>query len=187
MMWFVVTLPPKLIGDRLEKAIERGLLRSHLFRKDVVVYIPIVRQVVDGHSEEVLLYEGYAFLGLSDDSNAFRFFEGFEDRYSFLFVLQRVIRKKTSTGRVIDDRVPAQISQDVIEDVKEQCSGLQNRAKKKDRIKLRDRVRIVTGMFRGFEGIVKQVSSLSNSVSVDIFFLGTNTSIRTDKEDLEKI
>lgn len=185
MMWFVITLPPKLVGDRLEKAIERGLLRSHLFREDVVIYVPIIKRVANGHSEEILLYEGYAFLGLSDNSNAIRFFEGFEDRYDFLFVLQTVVRKKTPTGRLVDDRVPAQISQDVIDDVKEQCSGF--KIKKKERVRSQDRIRIITGIFRGFEGVVKQISSLSNNVFVDVFFLGTNTSIRVDKEDLEKI
>ena len=185
MMWFVITLPAKCVGDRFESAVERGLVRSRLLRKNVVVYIPVVKQIVDGHSEEIFLYEGYAFLGLSDNSNAARFFEGFEDRNSFLFVLQKVVVERTSAGRLIDSKVPAQVSRDIVNSVREQCGGF--KLKKRDRIKVRDRVHIITGIFRGFEGVVKQISSLSSTASVDIFFLGTTTSIRTDKEDLEKI
>jgi len=187
MLWFIITLPAKLAEYHLEKAIRRGLLNSHFIRKDIIIYIPVLTQITNGHTTSISLYEGYAFLGLPDKEDVFQFFEGFEDRYNFLTVLRKVVTEKNHVGKSVDNKIPAIISRSIITDAKRRCSTSRRESDKSYRFKIKDRVHITKGVFEGFEGTIKQISSLGTEVFVDIFFLGATTSIRTDKEDLEKI
>jgi len=184
--WYIFTLPlekrvkgsPGVPGSTVFQSIARASDVTHIDPEKVQVYIPIIKDAVDGQWKEVAIYEGYAFIGIPSECNQRLFFRYFDRPERMMYVLRTIIKRNKKPLRV-----PAEISEPVVFEIRAMCSGYVRKEIVRSP-REGDRVRIIHGNFEGVDGEVISFNSMSKIARVRIFFLGTDVPVSVGILDL---
>lgn len=91
------------------------------------------------------------------------------------------------TGFVGSGTKPIPLQQDEVDKILEQMGLLEKKPKKVIDVDIGDNIRVKSGPFANFEGVVKEILADRGKVRVNISMFGRDTPVELDYEQLDKL